>query len=187
MSIHGLNLFQKTRINISEILHDYFKSLRNSQGKINKLDRRTFFYFPVFSGILMSLLGNVSKDYIMLIVTSMAIISGLLLNMLLLLTSEANNAPKDHVDLDTRKQLIKETVIVISYTILISIGLISFLTICYFITPSKWDLIIDNYRWIIGDLKYVFSVITVSITIHILINVLLIVRRIHKFFQFEIR
>lgn len=187
MSIHCLNLFQKTRINISEIVHDYFKSLGNSKGKINKIDRRTFFYFPVLSGILMSLLGNVSKDYIMLIVTSMAIISGLLLNMLLLLTSEAKNAPKDHVDLDTRRRLIKETFIVISYTILISIGLIGFLTICYFISPSKWDFLISDYQEIISGLKYIFSVLTVSVTVHILINVLLIVRRIHKFFQFEIR
>ena len=185
---------KKTRINIYELIDEYYNSLKNGRGKISKIDKKTFFYIPISISIFLSLIGGVTKDYIVLIVTAMSIISGLLLNMLLLLTSEAKKEPSKHIDPDTRKQLIKETFSTISYTILISMGLIIFLSIFYFLDFNKFNLSIcncsfniRNYPIFICIAHFIYSVIVMSIIIHVFINVLLIIRRIHKFFYYEIK
>lgn len=187
-------LLEKTRINIQEIIEEYYSSIKNSRGKISKIDKKTFFYFPILLAMVLSLLGNVTNDYIVLIVTTMSIISGLLLNMLLLLTAEAKKIPEYHSDPDTRKQLIKETFSVISYTILLSICIVVILSISYFIDIDKWHFSIKknffdlkDFPVIICIIRYTFSLLIMSVIIHIFIHVLLIVRRIHKFFSFEIQ
>lgn len=184
---------KKTRININELIEEFYNSLRNSRGKISRIDKKTFFYLPICIAIPLSFIGGITKDYIVLIVTAMSIISGLLLNMLLLLTSEAKKEPANHIDHETRKQLIKETFSVISYTILVSIGLIIFLSIFYFLNFDEWHFSIcnfsfniNNYPIFISCIHTLFSVVVMSVIIHIFINVLLIIRRIHKFFYNEI-
>lgn len=185
---------KKTRINIQEIIEEYYASIRNSHGKISRIDKKTFFYFPAITAIVAAFLGDITKDYIILIVTIMSIISGLLLNMLLLLTAEAKRVPDNHPDPEIRKQLIRETFSVISYTILLSVFIIAVLSVFYFIDPEKWhfsikdfSFSINNFPVFISCVRFLYSFMAIGIIVHVFVNVILIVRRIHKFFSFEIK
>lgn len=197
MSIRFLNLMKKTRINVDVIFQEYYSSLKNSSGVLSKLDKRVFFIYPVFCALVLSLLGRLSKDYIEYVVTVMAIISGLLLNMLVLLISEAKKIPDNHVDKPNRKLLVKDTFSVISYTVLMALILIAISSLIYFINLSGWNFDfyikrthvhfdILEYAVIVWILRTFASIIILSLAIHILFNVVLIVRRIHTFFKYEI-
>ena len=181
-------MFEK--IDIREIITDHFKSLRDENtGRGSIYDLLLFLIFPVLAAsLLIYLKVLLGENMINIIIASLSIFVGLLLNLLVLLVgmldkcketiknveAAQTGAPFFSYDLDMlkkREKLLKYTYQNISFTILISL-----LTIPVMILALIGNDIIKSGANFLG---YVFLFV-------FLLTLLMILRRVHVLLKTEI-
>lgn len=158
-----------TKINVFDIIKSHFKTLRNANSNSLEFDDIIIFIIsPVIVGGLF-LYFNIllEKDSINLIVTIFSILTGLLINVLVLLF----DIIKREKNKELKNQILKEIVSNISYSILISI-----LTIAISFTS------LSN----IESVCKIGNFITYTLLFNFFVTFLMILKRIYKVFSNEI-
>ncbi len=156
-----------TKINIKKIVIDHFKTLRDANSeRISISDLALFFIIPFaastaivfYFGILLS------DNLINILITSLSIFVGLLLNLLVIIFDVVTKLKENGNQETLKKKFLKEIYSNISFSILLSIVAILFLVLsltdnCYF--------------------KSVTNVITDALLLFFGITLLMILRRVH--------
>lgn len=186
----------KSKINLCEIIEKHFSTLKGENGKFIKKDKRTFFYYPIFIGLLMLILISSPNEKLINIFTlSLSVFIGLFLNLLVLIISFAENKLKIK-DNKNRTELLKQTFYNITYTIVVSLiglGLLFIANISIF--PEHWVLdlsFLKNEYFSLPKIpankifELIFYLAFYIFFTHIIITLLMIIKRIYKLFNVEI-
>ena len=111
----------KSKINLYEIIEKHFSTLKGGNGEFIKKDKKIFFKYPIFIGLLLLIFINSPNEKLINIFTlSLSVFIGLFLNLLVLIISFAENKLKIK-DNKNRTELLKQTFYNITYTIVISL------------------------------------------------------------------
>lgn len=159
-----------TKIDISCILKDHFGTMRNERtGSFDWSDGLLFIGLPLLMGLIAFYAGvNLDNNAIAIMITAASIFSGLLINVLVLIYSinqkvESNDkTPKEMVNLE--KSFLKEIFANLSFSILISLFVIFFLSLLIF-SPNWLD-------------KGLIAII-IALSINFILTVLMALKRIH--------
>ena len=185
----------KSKINVYEIIEKHFSTLK-SENEFIKRDKKIFFKYPIFIGLLMLLFINSPNEKLINIFTlSLSVFIGLFLNLLVLIISFAENKLKIK-DSKNRTELLKQTFYNITYTIVVSLiglGLLFIANISLF--PKDWFINLSSlnneyfcfpkiYANKIFELTFYFAFYIVFT--HIIATLLMIIKRIYKLFNVEI-
>lgn len=186
-----------SKINVLEILRKHKATLSNNEGEMWKKDRRTFVTYPILIGIILSLfIGIPNENWINIMATCLSLFVGLFLNLLVLVISFADN--KNGVeDVSNRTALLKESFHTIAYTIVLSLfalGVLLVANICFF--PSQWGIdlsfarcyvpFISNFLGFGFILSFVLYAFFHVLFIHLIMTLLMVIKRIFKLFDVEI-
>ncbi len=186
----------KSKINLYEIIEKHFSTLKGGNGEFIKKDKKIFFKYPIFIGLLLLIFINSPNEKLINIFTlSLSVFIGLFLNLLVLIISFAENKLKIK-DNKNRTELLKQTFYNITYTIVISLiglGLLFVANISLF--PNDWHIDLSSlnneyfcvpkiYANKIFELIYYFAFYIVFT--HIITTLLMIIKRIYKLFNVEI-
>jgi len=186
-----------SKINITEIVKNHKSTLQDSHGNFIKNDKKLFIYYPIIIGLILTLIVRIPSDgLINIFAICLSIFIGLFLNLLVLIISFAED--KLNVkDKKNRAKLLEQTFYNITYTIiasLVGLGLL-FLSNINFL-PSSWELDISYlHKYIclcIGKIEYnklinlSFYFIFYTVFSHIIMTLLMIIKRIFKLFKVEI-
>ena len=186
----------KSKINVNEIIEKHFSTLKSESGKFIKKDKKIFFKYPIFIGLLMLVFINSPNEKLINIFTlSLSVFIGLFLNLLVLIISFAENKLKIK-DNKNRTELLKQTFYNITYTIVVSLiglGLLFIANISIF--PKDWFINLSSlkneyvcfpkiYANKIFELLFYFCFYIVFT--HIIATLLMVIKRIYKLFNVEI-
>lgn len=188
----------KSKINLYEIIEKHFSTLKNQEGNFIKRDKKIFFRYPILFGLLMLIFVNSPSEKLINIFTvSLSVFIGLFLNLLVLIISFAENKLKIK-DNKNRTELLKQTFYNITYTIVISLiglGLLFIANISIFTESCFFDLsFLDNKYFSLPEMKIyankifelIFYFAFYIVFTHIIITLLMIIKRIYKLFNVEI-
>lgn len=113
------------KINITRVICDHFKTLRNqSTDKLRLYDYFLFLFFPLVAAFaLLYCCGPLPQQLVGVIVTSLSVFTGLLLNLLLLAFNVAQNLNQTHGEHKkrNRRRLLHEVFINVSFAVLVAI------------------------------------------------------------------
>lgn len=186
-----------SKVNVREIINKHISTLQSSNGKLNRKDKKIFIYFPLLLGFFLSLTVGVPNEVLLnIFAVCLSIFIGLFLNLLVLIISFAEN--KLNVkDKRNRAILLEQTFYNITYTIiasLIGLGLLFISNVDFF--PENWTADFNpllsklsiNIKLIsINSIfKFIFYFFFYSVFCHIIITLLMIIKRIFKLFKVEI-
>lgn len=186
----------KSKINLYEIIHKHFSTLKGVNGNFINKDKKIFFKYPIFIGlILLILIKSPNEKLINIFTLSLSVFIGLFLNLLVLIISFAENKLKIK-DNKNRTELLKQTFYNITYTIVISLiglGLLFIANISIF--PNKWHInlsFLDNEYFCLHKFyanrifELFFYFVFYIVFTHIITTLLMIIKRIYKLFNVEI-
>ncbi|MDR3625484.1 MAG: hypothetical protein P4L45_01545 [Ignavibacteriaceae bacterium] len=161
-------IFEK--INITQIINDHIETLVNDNKKRPGLDDCiTFLLLPIFiSTLLLFLKVYLDVNVINIIITALAILLGLLFNVIIILFDIIKRDSTKKIKNNILEQLISN----ISFAILLSIFAI-IMVLCTFINNCFIRLVIHWYIYFILSL--------------FLLTVLMILKRIYTLFKNEIK
>lgn len=167
------------RINIYDIVIGHFRTLRQtSNNKIGVVEFLVFIVIPIALSIVIIFIPLNSKDLISLLVNLGSIFSALLLSVLVLVFDQEQKLD-DRKEIaeekgkaidplfDVKKSVLEELYYNISYSILCSILLVS---LCLIYTSIKYIPIFHSY---------ILKPLIVFILINLLLNILMILKRMH--------
>lgn len=131
------------KINVTKVVCDHFKTFRNySTNKLRPYDLILFFIIPIVAAILLLSFGGVlPQNLVGVIVTSLSVFTGLLLNLLMVSFNASQNfGHSPHEDgkrrQDTRNMLLREVISNVSFAVLIAI-ITTVLVLCFGIIGNK--------------------------------------------------
>jgi hypothetical protein len=163
-------------------------------------DKFTFVYFPIIVSFVAVILGvRLSNDYINVIITSLSIFVGLLLNLLLLIFDLAKKQKQKNAEYEEKLEILpsiekvkfliaKELYVNILFAIVISI----FAILACFVATLRPILIIAFFKNLtcFNMIKemYVFlsTAITITLSLEFLLTLLMILKRFFLIFNKEI-
>jgi hypothetical protein len=167
------------RINIYDIVIGHFRTLRQTRNnKIGVVEFLVFIVIPIALSIAIIFIPLNSKDLISLLVNLGSIFSALLLSVLVLVFDQEQKLDERKemaeekgkaIDplFDVKKSVLEELYYNISYSILCSILLVS---LCLIYTSIKYITIFHGY---------ILKPLIVFILINLLLNILMILKRMH--------
>jgi len=167
------------RINIFRIVGDHLKTLTDrGRKRPGYATFALFFLFPLLVGILLPVLGFVlSASFRDTLLTCFSILTGLLLNLLLLvydlIKKGMDSIPKDSKQSDPdeiaqaklKNALLKETFGNISFSVFLSLSL------------ALISLALTHHY---ASLNWVLSVVIYSLSGHFTLTILMILKRVHR-------
>lgn len=158
-----------SKINVGDIVSDHFKTLVNHNSKKAGFDDwLSFFIIPLAITILIYFISPIfSRDVSDTLITILSIFIGLLINVVVLLFDIIKRDKESKI----KDELLKQTLTNISYTILVSILGIIMILATY----------IDNCF-----IRKFFSCLTYFVVAHILVTLLMVLKRIYTLFDNEI-
>jgi Kef-type K+ transport system membrane component KefB len=114
------------KINVLPIISRHLDTLSNyGEEKRSWVDLTLFYVFPVLGGIVLALLKfGFRIDAVNGFLNAFSILTGLLLNVLVLVLSLTNPSPTLSVDLRLRRELLREVFANICVSILVSVGVV---------------------------------------------------------------
>ncbi len=156
------------KINIKNIIVNHLDSLRNHNSKKATFDDWfTFFLLPIsVSCILIFFKVTLSSEAINIIITSLSILIGLLINVIVLIFDMIKRDNKNYI----KNELLRELLSNISFTILLSIFLIG-------VTLSSF---LDN-----NLIKSISFFLVYFLLTNFILTILMILKRIHNLFNNE--
>ena len=159
------------KINIIRIIKDHYATLENANtGKSEADDWLAFWVLPIILGIgVTTLQPKISDNNINLIITSLSIFVGLLINVVVLIFSLGQKGVSEAT---LKNTVLKQTISNICYTILISIINI---VIAFLISVMKNEIMV-----------ILFSAIIYIVTLHFFVTLLMIVKRMYLLFMNEL-
>lgn len=167
------------RINICDIVIGHFRTLRQTRNnKIGITELLVFIVLPVVLSISIVFIPLNSKDIISLLVNLGSIFSALLLSVLVLVFDQEQKLEERRelaeekgraIDplFDVKKSVLEELYYNISYSIFCSILLVS---LCLVYTSLKYEVLLHGY---------VLKPLIVFILVNLLLNILMILKRMH--------
>lgn len=167
------------RINICDIVIGHFRTLRQTRNnKIGITELLVFIVLPVVLSISIVFIPLNSKDIISLLVNLGSIFSALLLSVLVLVFDQEQKLEERRelaeekgraIDplFDVKKSVLEELYYNISYSIFCSILLVS---LCLVYTSLKYEILLHSY---------VLKPLIVFILVNLLLNILMILKRMH--------
>ncbi|ACK67046.1 conserved hypothetical protein [Rippkaea orientalis PCC 8801] len=174
-----------TKISVIDIIKDHISTLKKGRtNKISYSDIILFFLLPaVISSIIVYLGIPLNDGLVNALITSFAIFSALLFNLLLLVydISEKNSEettssdPVENNRIDTRRKLLREIYVNVSFSILVSIVTVVIL-LTYFLKPNKcqfWMFDICSIQWLRVFIVYYLA-------IQFILTLFMILKRIYK-------
>lgn len=183
-----------SKINVLAIIWAHLGTLRSYRTKrLMKRDYALFLGIPLLVSILLIIKNiKLDKDIIANLIAAMSIFAGFLFNLMALVYSLVDtikkNIREDNIDSqeqDLKRQLLKETHINISYSVLISVLLVVLLCVTYFLPKFSIDLS-SKVRYVILDKPHILGFISLLVEGSIyffLINfgftLLMILQRVH--------
>lgn len=187
-----------SKINVCNVIREHLGTLKYDNGRYIKKDKKFFFVYPIVIAIIaIILIGQPNEQSINIFAICLSIFVGLFLNLLVLIISFAENKSKVK-DISNRSILIAQTFYNISYTIiisLISLGFLFLLNLDFF--PNKWGFKVNSVFSLISNkdnciyfndiLKCVFSLIFYAVFIQVIFTLLMIIKRIFKLFDVELK
>jgi len=164
--IHNMIL---EKVNITQIYKDHFDTLRNDNSKkISFDDYFTFLFLPITISIILTIQNiTFSADVTNITITSLAILVGLLINVIVLIFGLIKRNQNDKLKARILTQLVSN----ISFAILISLQSILLILLTFI-----------NNR-IIEQVVYWLLYINLS---YFFITIFMILKRLHKVFKNEI-
>ncbi|WP_336879610.1 hypothetical protein [Providencia rettgeri] len=177
-----------SKINIFYLIKGHLNTLRSADNhRLSWSDIATFFIVPAAIAYLIVIIGlGINKDLISILVNFSAIITALLLSVLVLVYEQGNKlrekAPKDKSALDNAKEILLDAIYYnICYSILSGALLI---TLCFIIslTYSKIGFLFNSETLITALVcikKYIIVPVIIFLFIHLLLNIIMIVKRMH--------
>ena len=187
-----------SKVNVNEIFRNHKSTLLNGDGKMIKSDKKFFILYPIVIGFILVLLVRIPSESLNnIFAICLSIFIGLFLNLLVLIISFAEN--KLNVpDKKNRAILLEQTFYNITYTIIASLIALGLLFISNIkILPASWSLditFITNYFHIqnLKEVQYnkiinlTFYFVFYTVFTHIIMTLLMVVKRIFKLFKVEI-
>ncbi|WP_159523869.1 hypothetical protein [Sunxiuqinia indica] len=187
-----------SKVNVSEIISKHKSTLQGGNGKLLKLDKKFFITYPIILGLILSFLVRIPNDGLVnIFAICLSIFIGLFLNLLVLIISFAENK-LNIKDKSNRAILLEHTFYNITYTIvasLVGLGFLFLSNIDFF--PANWKVDLNFINEKIIALKtseltintiaqFALYFVFYSIFIHIIMTLLMIVKRIFSLFKAEI-
>jgi hypothetical protein len=168
-----------SKINISQILKDHFKTLRNQEtNRISGGDIFTFIALPIIvSLIILYVIGFIlDKDASSILITSLSVFSALLFNLLLLIYDIVKREERvsNTKDSPLTAKLLREIYSNISFSILISVICVSVLLITLLNIKAIW------FNQIISFFVY-------YLVIQFLLTIFMVLKRVHVLLSQEIK
>lgn len=187
----------KSKINLNEIIKKHYETLEDSNGKISKRDLKLFFTYPVIIAVLaLILIHTPSESLTNFFTLSLSVFIGLFLNLLVLIISFAENK-LNIKDRKNRAELLKQTFYNITYTIvssLLALGILLMANIEFLSSNILLNLGFIKIEYLtslkeipVNDiLQTVFYYLFYVLFAHIIITLMMIIKRIFKLFDVEI-
>ena len=142
-----------SKVNISRIVTDHIATLNTYQtGKLRKRDLFLFFAVPLFVGIvIVGTYGPLGQNLIGPVVTSLAVFTALLLNLLMLTYGIARNSkPRPDAGVDKMKgDLIREIFSNIAFTVLIALTTVVAVLTLGALNQCSWPILPEALSLII--------------------------------------
>lgn len=160
------------KIDIRDIVRDHYKSLSSyATGKSQKRDYMLFLGLPfVLSLLAAGLAVDINDAAVGVVITAVAILAGLLFNLLVLLHA-IKSRDKTYVTAQDTKRFFAEIYANISYAILIAL---------FSLIPLAFVVMINNQYALTA-----LNAIAVFLCVHLLLTLLMILKRIHALLRIE--
>jgi len=167
------------KINVTAIVKDHIATLENYHtGRVHYPDIFLFFIFPLIISLFLVLVNVLLNDSMAnALITSFSVFAALLFNLLLLIYDISGKSSDDTVDQrkqESRKEVLRQLYINISFSIFISVVAVVFLII-YFLKIKKCVLIGFN----ICSLPPFLSLAVYYISALFILTLLMILKRIY--------
>lgn len=177
-----------SKINISNIWAGHLSTLcDDTTGRTSKIDIITFYITPALVAILIGYYSvSLSSETIGLIVTIGAILTGLLLNLLILVYDQKKNLPKvDQNSNNWQKTQLRHTVIEqlyynIAYSTLISLFLVIISVIHSLSANITLPVSIKSFSFTIIPNLQITTPILFFLGINLILTILMIIKRIYQ-------
>lgn len=165
------------KIDISDIVHDHFKSLRNYRSeKMSKIDLFTFYFFPIAVGIVLAIcISPPSETVLSSLATGYAIFAGLLLNLLVIIFTVRRSVLDKESNKEIRKNLLdlmREIFANVSYQILICGFAIVVLIVSMYLKDGNSIPLIS---------------VVYGVSLHFILTFLMILKRIYRLLRIQFR
>ncbi len=185
-----------SKIDISDIIESHFSTLKGNNGEFISEDKKIFFKYPIFIGLLLVVVvGLPNENLIDFFTLSLSVFVGLFLNLLVLIMSLIDN--KYGVkDKNNRAELLKQTFYNITYTIIVSLiglGILFFanvplfskeLCLCLnFLENDYLELPIEHK---FKPIQIIIYFVFYAVFTHTILTLLMVIKRIYKLFKVEI-
>lgn len=167
------------RINIFDIIREHLKTLRSLNQKYEGIylpDLILFYILPIVLSYFIINSDIKIKDTLSNIISVVAILGGFLFNLLAILYSKIEILINDAKGDSLKKIFVREIHTNISYSILISVLLTTFLIIYSFKFPDS-ILILDK----------IIGVITFALLVHFLLTLLMVLKRVYILLKKDIK
>lgn len=186
-----------SKINVIEILQKHKSTLENAEGKMLRRDRRHFIIYPLVVAFILSTVVRIPNDNLVnIFAICLSVFVGLFLNLLVLIISFAENK-LNIKDSKNRAELLEQTFYNITYTIVISLfalGILFLANIRFLPSELAFSFEKNIYGIHLSILKLEYNkVITFVIYFifnfvfaHLILTLLMIIKRIFKLFKVEI-
>lgn len=180
-----------SKLNVCEIISGHIATLRDSStNKLSIADVFTFFVIPILFSILSIIcFFDLTNDLISLLVNFGAIFTALLLSVLVLVYDQSSKLTERNqlspvAFFDVKKLLLKQLYYNICYSIILSVNLVVF---CFIESIARGFIINIHYPYILKlnlD-RYLIVPIIIFIAIHLILNIIMIVKRMHALLTTE--
>lgn len=176
-----------SKINIYDILSGHLSTLCNDKSdKISKLDIITFYLVPLSVAIIIAYNSvSLSKETIGLVVTIGSILTGLLLNLLILVYDQKKNLPEvNQADAKWEKTQLRHTVIEqlyynISYSTIIALFLVIVSVTHSLIGSLKFPFSSKYLSFVFVPTLHITSPLLFFLGINLLLTIIMIIKRIY--------
>ncbi|MDC7994821.1 hypothetical protein [Altibacter sp. HG106] len=180
-----------SKLNISEVFSKHLKTFYGRKNQITPKDKFEWVVLPLIISILLALWHAPSQNTIDNLAICLSILIGLLLNLLVLILSSANdkNLKLSEKNKDTRLYLIEETFSNISFAIILNIAALLLLFI-FSIEPNPKliNLIdIELYGKIYEILVFIKSFLIYFLSVEIFLHLFMILKRINVIFSNDLK
>lgn len=172
-----------SKVNVFGIIKGHFATLRDTRGNITFSDAATFVLVPAVSSLAALYFGYCfDKGLIDLLVNFGSIFTALLLSVLVLVYDQkgkcVNNEPES-MQQSTAKRVLDELFYNISFSIVCSVALVVLSLTVAFVGDSKAQLQIGEFIFSAAGFSKLMSALIMFVVITIILNVLMIVKRMH--------
>jgi hypothetical protein len=163
-----------SKINIMKIIGDHTATLRYEHNQRASMPDFIFFYgLAVLLGAVLIYLNIIpTKDIVGVLITSFSVFAALLFNLLILVYDIVKKESEKQTLVGLKARFLKELYSNVSYAILVSVIAIVFLVALYMADGHT------RTQYVLGFLMY-------SLSIHFVLTMLLILKRVHTLLSKE--